>query len=72
MQNKMLITLSAALFTAGLATSAVAQAPAPAPAQPAAQQPMFATTKVEGTDNVYIFRYQNQLRQAAGGESLPG
>ena len=59
MQNKMLITLSAALFTTGLATSAVAQAPAPAPAQPAAQQPMFATTKVEGTDNVYIFRYQN-------------
>ena len=59
MQNKMLITLSAALFTAGLATSAFAQAPAPAPAQPAAQQPMFATTKVEGTDNVYIFRYQN-------------
>src|SRR5690349_6278845 len=59
MQNKMLITLSAALFTADLATSAVAQAPAPAPAQPAAQQPMFATTKVEGTDNVYIFRYQN-------------
>jgi glyoxylase-like metal-dependent hydrolase (beta-lactamase superfamily II) len=59
MQNKMLITLSATLFTAGLATSAVAQAPAPAPAQPAAQQPMFATTKVEGTDNVYIFRYQN-------------
>jgi glyoxylase-like metal-dependent hydrolase (beta-lactamase superfamily II) len=27
---------------------------------PAAQTPpMFATTKVEGTDNVYIFRYQN-------------
>ncbi len=59
MQNKMLITLSALLFTAGVATSAVAQAPAQAPAQPAAQQPMFATTKVEGTDNVYIFRYQN-------------
>ncbi|MGB6817549.1 MAG: MBL fold metallo-hydrolase [Pseudolabrys sp.] len=55
MQNKTLITLSAALFTAGLATSALAQAPA----QPAAQPPMFATTKVEGTDNVYIFRYQN-------------
>ena len=35
-----------------------AQAPA-APAAPAqAQQPMFSTTKVEGTDNVYIFRYQ--------------
>ena len=55
MKNKTLITLSAAVFTAGLATSAVAQAPA----QPAAQQPMFATTKVEGTDNVYVFRYQN-------------
>src|SRR3954468_11740914 len=27
-----------------------------APAQ--AQQPPFATTKVDGTDNVYIFRYQ--------------
>lgn len=27
------------------------------PAQ--AQQPPFATTKVEGTDNVYIFRYEN-------------
>src|SRR5258707_9109661 len=24
-----------------------------------AQQPVFATTKVDGTDNVYIFRYQN-------------
>jgi hypothetical protein len=23
-----------------------------------AQQPTFATSKVEGTDNVYIFRYQ--------------
>ena len=55
MKNKTLITLSAAVFTAGLAASAVAQAPA----QPAAQQPMFATTKVEGTDNVYVFRYQN-------------
>src|SRR3990172_9422765 len=27
------------------------------PAQ--AQQPPFATTKVDGTDNVYIFRYEN-------------
>src|SRR5262245_30494386 len=42
--NRSLITLSVAIFTAGLATSAMAQAPA--------QQPMFATTKVEGTDNV--------------------
>ncbi len=31
------------------------QAPAPAPTPPPA--PVFATTKVEGTDNVYIFRY---------------
>ena len=23
--------------------------------------PLFATTKVEGTDNVYTFRYQNSL-----------
>jgi len=41
---------SAALFAVS-ATTAMAQAPA--------QQPMFATTKVDGTDNVYIFRYQN-------------
>ena len=31
----------------------LAQTPAPTPAPP-----LFATTKVEGTDNVYIFRYQ--------------
>jgi len=35
------------------ATMTLAQTPAPAPAPP-----LFATTKVEGTDNVYIFRYQ--------------
>ena len=29
------------------------------PAPPADGRPMFATSKVEGTDNVYIFRYQN-------------
>ena len=28
------------------------------PPSPAAAPPVFATTKVEGTDNVYIFRYQ--------------
>jgi glyoxylase-like metal-dependent hydrolase (beta-lactamase superfamily II) len=28
-------------------------------AQPPAQQPPFATTKVDGTDNVYVFRYGN-------------
>jgi len=51
MPSKTLITLSIALFTVGFSTTAMAQAPT--------QQPMFATTKVEGTDNVYIFRYQN-------------
>ena len=49
MHLRSLITLSAALFAAS-ATAAMAQAPA--------QPPLFATTKVEGTDNVYIFRYQ--------------
>jgi glyoxylase-like metal-dependent hydrolase (beta-lactamase superfamily II) len=38
-----------------LAAPALAQTPAPAPA-PA--PPLFSTTRVEGTDNVYIFRYQ--------------
>jgi glyoxylase-like metal-dependent hydrolase (beta-lactamase superfamily II) len=38
-----------------LAAPAIAQTAAPTPA-PA--PPLFATTKVEGTDNVYIFRYQ--------------
>ncbi len=36
------------LITAALTATAQAQAPAPPP---------FATTKVEGTDNVYIFRF---------------
>jgi glyoxylase-like metal-dependent hydrolase (beta-lactamase superfamily II) len=41
-----------------LPASALAQTtPAPAPSAPGAP-PLFATTKVEGTDNVYIFRYQ--------------
>ena len=56
--------LSAA-FAAIAITAAQAQTPPAAPttqppapaAQPAA--PPFATTKVEGTDNVYIFRYGN-------------
>ncbi len=29
------------------------------PAAPVAKPPLFATTKVEGTDNVYVFRYGN-------------
>ena len=39
------------------ASFALAQTPAPAPA-PVPAPPLFSTTKVEGTDNVYIFRYQ--------------
>jgi glyoxylase-like metal-dependent hydrolase (beta-lactamase superfamily II) len=42
------------------ATTAIAMTFAlPAVAQQQPQRPTFATTKVEGTDNVYIFRYQN-------------
>ena len=37
------------------ASIVLAQAPAPAPAP---TPPLFATTKVDGTDNIYIFRYQ--------------
>ena len=37
----------------------VAQTPPAQPAPAADARPLFATTKVEGTDNVYIFRYQN-------------
>ncbi len=51
MQSKNLISLPAALFTLAFAGAAWAQAPG--------QPPLFATTKVVGTDNVYIFRYQN-------------
>src|SRR4030088_975887 len=38
---------------AAAASTAWSQAPAPAP------RPPFATTKVDGTDNVYVFRYGN-------------
>src|ERR1700730_1398923 len=41
-----------------LVAGALATAALPAWSQPA-QRPMFATTKVEGTDNVYVFRYGN-------------
>ena len=49
MHNKTLITLLIGVVTTGLSGSA-----GPGPAAP-----LFATTKVEGTDNVYIFRYGN-------------
>ena len=42
--------IAAALLAAFVATPASAQT---------AQRPVFATTKVDGTDNVYIFRYEN-------------
>lgn len=48
----MRLTIAALAVLTGT-TSAFAQAPAAPPA------PMFATTKVEGTENVYVFRYQN-------------
>src|SRR3954467_12912720 len=57
------IGITSTLIAAAFVTSASAQEqqppqppPAAAPAAPAAPPP-FATTKVEGTDNVYIFRY---------------
>jgi glyoxylase-like metal-dependent hydrolase (beta-lactamase superfamily II) len=60
-------SLSQAQAPAPTQPSAPAQPPAQlppsaqpaAPAGPAPSAPLFATTKVEGTENVYIFRYQN-------------
>ena len=51
------------LFVASAASAVlVMTSPALAQTQPAATAPpappLFATTKVEGTDNVYVFRYQ--------------
>jgi glyoxylase-like metal-dependent hydrolase (beta-lactamase superfamily II) len=43
----------------GLTTAAVPAWSQEKPAAPAAQRPLFETTKVPGTDNVYVFRYQN-------------
>ena len=43
----------------GLVLGLVQSQPAGAQAPPAATPPPFATTKVEGTDNVYIFRHGN-------------
>ena len=50
MSQKVFLGVAIGLFAAALATSALAQTP---------QAPVYATTKVEGTDNVYIFRYAN-------------
>jgi glyoxylase-like metal-dependent hydrolase (beta-lactamase superfamily II) len=51
MQPKIIARLSFVALALAVATPALAQAPA--------AQPLHAITKVEGTDNVYIFRYQN-------------
>ncbi len=60
MQKKPIISLAALIFAALAGTTlAQTQAPAPAPAAAPPAAPLFAATKVEGTENVYIFRYQN-------------
>src|SRR5438309_9511761 len=50
MSRTSLAIAGAALVAAGLGAAAHAQQPT---------QPPFATTRVEGTDNVYVFRYGN-------------
>ena len=61
MQNNKAITLFVSAVAVAISGIAHAQAPAPAASPPpaAAAAPTFATTKVEGTENVYVFRYQN-------------
>lgn len=54
MQRTSLAILACALAAASLPAWSQGQ-----PAAPAAPRPAFATTKVEGTDNVYVFRYGN-------------
>ena len=51
MHSNVFCAVLIATVTTGLAGISRAQTPA--------MPPPFATTKVEGTDNVYIFRYQN-------------
>ena len=51
----MLVAGAAALFM----PLAAAQSPPAEPAVKPAARPAFETTKVEGTENVYIYRYQN-------------
>ena len=58
MTNTTRVALLVAAAVTSLTGISHAQTPAPSPA-PAATPPLFATTKVEGTDNVYVFRYQN-------------
>ena len=52
--GKHLVTAALALFAfTGVAAAQPAAPPAPQPAAP-----LFATKKIDGTDNVYLFRYQ--------------
>ena len=51
------IGITSTLIAATFVASASAQEQQPPQQPPAAAPPPFATTKVEGTDNVYIFRY---------------
>jgi glyoxylase-like metal-dependent hydrolase (beta-lactamase superfamily II) len=59
--TRTLLVCCSALIAAAAVFPAAAQAPsgqpAPAPAAAPPAPPPFSTTKVEGTDNVYIFRY---------------
>lgn len=61
MPRVLLALTFAALITAPAHAQAPTQPPAAQPSAPVAQpaRPPFATTKVEGTDNVYVYRYQN-------------
>ena len=52
----MLRTLIAVIAVFGATFAAAQDKPAAAPAE---KPPLFASTKVEGTDNVYVFRYGN-------------
>jgi glyoxylase-like metal-dependent hydrolase (beta-lactamase superfamily II) len=61
MKRELLAIAAAGLATIAAAAVADAQTqptPPPAAAPAAPERPTFATTKVEGTDNVYIYRYQ--------------
>src|SRR4051794_11088297 len=51
------VTYSIAML-AGIAACAAASAQTSPPPPPAPAPPLFSTTKIEGTDNVYMFRYQ--------------
>lgn len=57
--SQSLASLSLAIAATGFIGAAQAQAPAQPPAAAPAPAPLFATRKVEGAENVYIFRYQN-------------